>query len=216
MIAAVVPIKPLGAAKGRLVGALDAPGRRALALAMLGDVLAALGAARAVARIGVISRDAATLELATATGADAICDRADDLNGALAQAANYYADAGAKALLVLHADLPLVTPAEIDRLATALDDAPGVVLAASRDGGTNALLARPPLALPFLFGHGSLARHIDAARARGLALHVVRSPGLELDIDRPADLRLLAASAGEISAQRLARSFLMNIQEKTL
>ena len=53
---AVVPVKELGAAKQRLAGALDAALRRALALAMLEDVLEALAGARGLAGIIVVDR----------------------------------------------------------------------------------------------------------------------------------------------------------------
>jgi 2-phospho-L-lactate/phosphoenolpyruvate guanylyltransferase len=81
----------------------------------------------------------------------------------------------------------------------------GMVIAPSRDGGTNALLAWPPLALPFLFGVGSQARHLAAAQERGLAVREFRTPGMELDVDRPDDLLLLAETDGETETQRLVR-----------
>jgi 2-phospho-L-lactate guanylyltransferase len=205
IIAAIVPVKALPLAKSRLSALLSAPERRALALAMLGDVLAALGGARGVDRIGVISADAAVLALAAERGADPLLDRAPDLNAALEQAAGYYTDAGARATLVLPADIPLAAPAEIDQLIALAPPGRGVVIAPSRDGGTNALLTWPPLALPYLFGKGSMALHLAAAGERELPARQFRAPGLELDIDRPDDLLLLAELYGDTAAQRLAR-----------
>ncbi|HEU4323678.1 MAG TPA: 2-phospho-L-lactate guanylyltransferase [Roseiflexaceae bacterium] len=206
-VVAVVPVKNLGRAKGRLAPALAPAQRRELVLAMLADVLGALRAARAVGTLGgyaVISRDAEVLAYAAAQGATPLHDRAEDLNDALAQAASHYARRGAAGLLVLPADVPLVAPAEIARLAKAAP-APGIAVAPSRDGGTNALLVRPPMALPFLFGVGSLARHLDAARARGLPATVFHAAGLSLDVDSPDDLALLADSPGDTAAQRAVR-----------
>jgi 2-phospho-L-lactate/phosphoenolpyruvate guanylyltransferase len=142
------------------------------------------------------------LALAAARGAEALTDHAADLNAALAQAAAHYAARGAMATLVLPADVPLIQSREIDDL-IASHGPRGLVIAPSRDGGTNALLGGP--GLPFLFGAGSLARHLDAARVRGLTARVFRSPGLEIDVDRPDDLLLLAESDGETETQRLAR-----------
>jgi len=66
---------------------------------------------------------------------------------------------------------------------------PVAVLAPDRHGtGTNALLLRPPAALPFAFGVGSLARHRAVARARGLLSRSYDAPGTALDLDTPADL----------------------------
>jgi 2-phospho-L-lactate guanylyltransferase len=205
MICAIVPVKPLQIAKSRLSDLLTVPERRALVLAMLDDVLTALGAARGIERIGVISADTTVLARAAALGADGLLDTAGDLNAALADAAGHYAALGASASLIVHADVPLAAPAEIERLMAAQPERPSAVIAPSRDGGTNALLASPPLALPFRFGAGSLARHVEAARERGLPIANVRSPGLELDVDRPDDLLLLAELDGETAAQRLAR-----------
>jgi 2-phospho-L-lactate guanylyltransferase len=205
MISAIVPVKTLARAKSRLSALLSAPERRALVLAMLGDVLTALGAARGIDHIGVISADPTVLLLAARHGAEALADHATDLNAALAQAASHYAAAGATATLALPADVPLVTAAEIDQLLAARATARGMLIAPSYDGGTNALLVWPPLALPFLFGEGSLERHLAAARERGLTARQCRVPGLELDVDRPGDLLLLAEMAGETATQRLAR-----------
>lgn len=212
MICAIVPVKALALAKGRLSSILTAAERRALVLAMLDDVLTALGAARGVDHVGVISADDTVLAQAQALGAEALHDRAHDLNAALAQAAGHYADAGALATLVLPADVPLVTPDEIERLVAARDGARGGMIAPSRDGGTNALLVWPPLALPFLFGQQSLARHQAAARAGALALRTFHTPGLELDVDRPDDLLLLADADGATAAQRLVRA--LNLCER--
>jgi 2-phospho-L-lactate guanylyltransferase len=205
MLSAIVPVKPLQIAKGRLSSVLGAAERQALVLAMLGDVLAALLSARLVDQVSVVSHDSTILSLAREHGAEALRDHAGDLNGALTQAARHYAQAGAAAVLLMHADLPLATPAEIDELVGILGRESGAALASARDGGTNALLVRPPLVLPFQFGAGSQERHLRAAHERGIDVRLLRSPGLELDVDRPDDLLLLAESPGTTAAQRLVR-----------
>jgi len=212
MITAIVPVKTLATAKGRLARFLTPAERRALVQAMLDDVLAALQAARHIARIGVVGADAVVLAQAAARGADTLIDQHHDLNAALTQAIRHYAAAGAAATLVLHADVPLVTPDEIEQLIAVGQAPPSAVLAPSRDGGTNALLTCPPLALPFHFGADSLARHTAAARRHGVRLRQFRRPGLELDIDRPDDLWLLAETAGDSAAQQLVRE--LNVYDR--
>src|SRR5262245_65269658 len=204
MLYAIVPVKPLHLAKGRLSTILTASERRALVLAMLGDVLAALRATEAVGEMVVVSRDAEVLALAARLGAAGLLERADGLNAAYAQAAAFAGLSGTTALLALPADLPLVVPAEIAGLVAAGQRA-DVALAPSRDGGTNGLYRSADIALPFLFGPGSLARHSDAAHVSGLAVRLFRAPGLELDIDKPDDLLLLAEATGETAAQQLVR-----------
>src|SRR5215212_9337546 len=128
MIATIIPVKALPLAKSRLGALLSGPERRALVLAMLGDVLAAVGAARSIDYIGVISADPTVLALATARGAQALPDHADDLNTALTQAAAHFAARGAVAVLALPADIPLVQPHEIDDLIAARTTPRGLVI----------------------------------------------------------------------------------------
>jgi 2-phospho-L-lactate/phosphoenolpyruvate guanylyltransferase len=204
MLYAIVPVKPLSLAKGRLSAVLTASERRALVLAMLGDVLAALRATQVVRKTVVVSRDAEVQALVARLGAVALLEEAEGLNTAYAQAATFAGLRGATALLALPADLPLATPNEIAGLVAAGQEG-GVALAPSRDGGTNGLYRSLDAALPFLFGSGSLARHIDTARVSGLEPRLFRAPGLELDIDQPDDLLLLAEAAGETAAQQVVR-----------
>ena len=70
------------------------------------------------------------------------------------------------------------------------------MLARARDGGTNALLLRPGVSLPFAFGADSCSRHLAAARAAGLAARVIERAGLSLDLDRPEDIAACLARAG--------------------
>jgi 2-phospho-L-lactate/phosphoenolpyruvate guanylyltransferase len=204
MLYAIVPVKPLHLAKGRLSAVLNASERRALVLAMLGDVLAALRATAVVGETIVVSRDSEVLALAARLGTAALLERAEGLNLAYAQAAAFAGRSGAAALLALPADLPLIASDEIAGLVAAAEEA-GVALVPSRDGGTNALYRPIDSSLPFLFGSGSLARHLGAARERGITARLFRAPGLEHDIDQPDDLLLLADTAGETAAQQLVR-----------
>jgi 2-phospho-L-lactate guanylyltransferase len=187
----IVPVKSLALAKSRLGTMLDPSERRALALAMLEDVLCALRATSSVDRIGVVSRDPVVQRAARRHGVDLFDDRADDLNGALTSAAGRYTAQGAEAILALHADLPRVAPVELSRFAEELSSGAQVVLA--------------PVAMPLLFGGRSLERHLAAARERGLRVALIRERGLERDIDRPEDLIWLLEDQGESIAQRLVR-----------
>jgi 2-phospho-L-lactate/phosphoenolpyruvate guanylyltransferase len=124
MLHALIPVKPLDAAKTRLAAVLDARQRRDLALAMLADVLAALAGSPCVTGVTVVSRDGAALALAGAYGAGILPDSTPDLNAALAHGAHMLAANGATALLVLPADLPLLAPADIALLADNLHRRP--------------------------------------------------------------------------------------------
>ena len=155
---ALVPIKALTAAKSRLAAALDPAARAALTLRALGNVLAALDTPGIAARV-VVTPDAAVLRAAEAAGATGLRQEGEGLNEGLAQGRVWAVAAGAEALLIVLGDLPLLARADVDAILD-LADRPGVaVFAPDRHGaGTNALLLRPPDALPFAFGVGSLAR----------------------------------------------------------
>ncbi|MBC8162805.1 MAG: 2-phospho-L-lactate guanylyltransferase [Roseiflexaceae bacterium] len=210
MIHALVPIKPLAEAKTRLATLLTPQQRRALALAMFEDVLAALVATPEVAAVSVIGGDALTRQQAEFYGARAVADpRA--LNQALTQAAAQTWARGQRPLIVF-ADLPLATPAELGEL-TAHNAVADIVLAGAPDGGTNAMLCAPTM--PLLFGSGSLAHHLRAAEQRGLRAKVLDLPGLARDIDRPEDIWWLAEHGVATRAGRLAQS-LIERQEETL
>ncbi|HZS00584.1 MAG TPA: 2-phospho-L-lactate guanylyltransferase [Chloroflexota bacterium] len=204
-LCAVVPLKGLAAAKGRLAPLLTPAEREALAAALLADVLRALRATPAVTRVLVVSPDPAALALAASLGAEPLAEppalvaalpgsAADEagLNAALDHAARVAAAGGAEALLALPADLPHVTPADLAALCAALPKAPSVVLAPTADGGTGALLRQPPPVVPARFGPDSLRGHLQVAAARGVAARLVWRRGLSFDVDRPTDLDRLA------------------------
>lgn len=205
MFHAIVPAKSLALAKSRLAELLEPCERRMLALAMLEDVVRALKASPCVATIWVVTPDPLIADVVQRNGAVAFHDIAADLNSALSQAAAAAATAGAKQLLIMHADLPLIQPADIRLLADALAANTHVALAPAGDGGTNALACGVPPPIPFYFGRASLARHLAEARERNSSVHFVRSRGLERDIDRPEDLIWLFEQPGDSAAQRFVR-----------
>lgn len=184
---AVVPVKYLAGAKSRLASHLPAAARAVLMQRLLRRVLATLAASEAVAGRLVVSPDARVLALAAAAGAEGLCQRDEGLNAALEAARG--AVGAATPMLVVAADLPLLTAAEVRGLAARTPAVPGLVIAPdAAEAGTNLLLLRPAGALPFQFGRDSLRRHITAARAAGLTVEIYRSPGTAFDLDTPAQL----------------------------
>lgn len=199
---AVVPVKDLDRTKSRLSAVLTASGRRALTLAMLRDVLRALLAAPCVDRVLVVSRDPAVWAAAGALGAGAFAETAGSLNGALEEVAASLSPGDR--LLVVPADLPLLRPDDV-RFLLDMDGGEGggegersAIVVPSRDGGTGALLLRPPGVLPFRFGGTSFAAHVDAARRAGARVRVAHIRRFMLDVDLGSHLRALTvAETGE-------------------
>ncbi|WP_297159380.1 2-phospho-L-lactate guanylyltransferase [Thermogemmatispora sp.] len=186
---ALVPVKRLAAAKGRLASHLTPSQRARLVLAMLHHVVVTLQASGMLTRIVVVSADEHVRACATAWGAEGWPEEQPGHNGALEAAARRLQAEGVTALLTISADLPLLQVEEVKALLEQAQRYP-VVLAPAHDGqGTNALLQRPPRLLPYLFGESSLQRYREAAQLRHLPYTRYESPGLALDIDTVEDLQ---------------------------
>jgi 2-phospho-L-lactate guanylyltransferase (CobY/MobA/RfbA family) len=107
--------------------------------------------------------------------------------------------AGATAVLMLPADLPMLNVASLDRLLDAADatlaagrGAPLVVIApADARTGTNAVLLAPPKVINTHFGPESFAAHLRAANTAQASVQVVDDLLLGFDLDTPDDLERL-------------------------
>jgi 2-phospho-L-lactate guanylyltransferase len=189
MATAVLPVKRFDAAKQRLAGGIEEERRRELAGAMLADVLEAIGRARTIERLIVVSGDPIAQELAAEAHAEVVPDPEDAGHVQAAQAGIARAEVeGAEQVVLLAGDCPLLDPRELDRLLTGV---PGqyVGIVPDRHGnGTNALVLSPPGAIVPSFGDGSRARHEEAARQAGVPFGVEELPSIELDLDTPADV----------------------------
>ena len=200
----VLPVKRLDHAKHRLSALLTVGQRRALMAAMLGDVLDALRRVRVSHELLVVTRDEDAARAAQAQSAQVIADAGDGGHSAAAALGIRAAMAGgARRVILIPGDCPLLEPTDLDALLGLPPARAGrVVVVADRDGaGTNALLLEPPDAIAPAFGPGSQTRHTEAARRAGVVVENRRPGSLALDVDTPADLRALAdALAGHPGA----------------
>ena len=193
---AVVPVKDLGETKSRLSSSLDPDERAVLTLWMLEHVLATLREASGVERISVVSPSPRVLFLAEDAGASTLPQESRGLNNALEEGRDWAISGGASSLLVLPADLPYLSASDVwTLLKLHRDDERGVVISPDNAReGTNALLMRPPDALPFLFGPGSYEAHLRTARERGLQISTYEDSGIAFDLDTKEDLERLIRS----------------------
>lgn len=190
---AIVPVKPLRRGKSRLAEALTEDQREELNRVLLERTLKTLIELKEVEQVLVVSRDSAALAIARDLGARTVQeDGAPALNTALTRAtvvAQVYASRG---VLVIPADLPLLTAADVLALLERASDPPVVVIAPDRHReGTNALLLAPANLIEYDFGGNSFQRHCDRARRAGARLEIVDLPSLGLDLDLPEDLELV-------------------------
>lgn len=191
MISAVVPVKALAESKSRLFPERPRGDVEALSLAMMGDVIACLRAVALIDRVVVVTPDVDVAERAVADGALVMLRAEPGLNPAI-EAASAEIAGPQDGVLVVLGDVAAADPGEIGRL---LAEAPvtGVALAPSRDGGTSALLRRPPNVIPACFGRDSAKRHREAAASAGATLALLVLPSLAIDIDRAEDALAILA-----------------------
>jgi 2-phospho-L-lactate guanylyltransferase len=218
MVHALVPLKDLVGAKTRLAGILRPTERRALAQAMVEDVLGRLTAHPQITAVTLVSDDPGADLLAGKYNIELVDERSlgcTGLNAVLGRACEQVITAGAQQLMVLHGDLPLLSSTELDEVIALLNRGYELVLGCDRHGlGTN-LLAFPAQCLPeFAFGTASCARHRAEAVAAGRLWKLMSRPGIGLDVDEPADLELLMEQFRK-GAKGLTADLLMNGELKT-
>jgi len=203
----LVPVKILADAKQRLSPILSPEERFALAQAMCEDVLQALASWENRPAVAVVTSDSFARRLAERFNFEVIADDNSGETNAIAMATAVCSERGAKSTLVVPADIPMIDGAELQRI---FDSAPpgGAVLVPDAAGrGTNAAWRSPGDLFPLRFGNDSFLPHLAAAEATGLPCVVLELPGIARDVDRPEDLRELAAATGERRSQKLARGW---------
>ena len=190
---AIVPVKPLRRGKSRLAGALSEKEREELNESLLQHTLKTLTKLKEVEQVLVVSRDPHALTVARQYGARTVRENGQPLlNTALTRAtvvAQVYATRG---VLILPADLPLISEEDVLTLIERAIDPPVVVIAPDRHRkGTNALLLSPSGLIDYDFGDNSFEKHCQLAKEAGARLEIVDLPTLGLDLDLPEDLEIV-------------------------
>jgi 2-phospho-L-lactate/phosphoenolpyruvate guanylyltransferase len=185
---AIVPAKSLVQGKSRLSPLLDADQRSGFARKLLEHVLDVLGAC-GLDGILVATGGDDVASLAASRGAEVLRDRGEgSLADVVDRALEHVASRGASTALVLMADLPRITPADVNALLDALDGHDVALVPDHLGRHTNALALSPPTAMATSFGRDdSFAAHRASARAAGLRAVAVESERIAFDVDLPVD-----------------------------
>jgi 2-phospho-L-lactate guanylyltransferase len=117
--------------------------------------------------------DPGSLDSAAAAGVDALAGR------------------GVHRVVVAHADLPFAN--SFDPVTRDANRPVAVLVPDQRNDGTPVLSVPAHAPLAFAYGPGSFRRHLEAARAAGLAVRIVRDPALAFDVDTVDDLQVVTA-----------------------
>lgn len=182
---AIIAVNARARCKTRLDALLGPAGRMQLARSMLRHVLRTVAETRGLGRVAVVSPERDQVPAGTLV----IHDDGHGLDAAADAARRYALRAGAAELLLVAADLPHLTAAELESL-LAVGRRTGFALATDRAGrGTNALYLGDTRCFRFAFGPDSRAAHCREARRLGLDPVVVQTPGLAGDVDTCDDYR---------------------------
>jgi 2-phospho-L-lactate/phosphoenolpyruvate guanylyltransferase len=203
----LVPIKNLVGAKQRLSSVLSAEERFALAQAMCEDVLQTLAHWQSRPAVAVVTRDSFARDLAARFNFEVVADDNSGETSAIEMATALCRDRGAASTLVVPADIPLIDSSELQKIVDCAPSGGAVLVPDAAGRGTNAAWRSPGDLFPLRFGNDSFLPHLASAKATGLPCVVLELPGIARDVDRPEDLRELAAARGERRSQRLVRSW---------
>lgn len=185
---AIIPVKHLSKAKSSLTTALALAQRRELVLCMLADVLDAVCNLRSIAGTIVVSPDEEVLRFARANDIIGIVEPGAELNKALKLAIEHAITRGASSTLVLPSDIPLLKAVDVENIIAMASSPQDVVIAPSKDNGTNALFLRPPNVMSLRFGGESFPAHLAEARRVGVRPRIYRSINVITDVDDTADM----------------------------
>jgi len=188
----LIPVKSLEAGKSRLDGALKPAYRRRLNEFFLRHILRTASNFPGCDRTVVISGCGDVLRIAEAYGAKPIHQRPENgLNSAVAQGVAALRRIGAKNILLIACDEPLVRPVDLRNVVRRGARPGSIVINPDKHGtGTNALYLPSNAPIRFQFGEDSLLKHVREALRNGLAPHVCFNERIALDIDTLADLVL--------------------------
>jgi 2-phospho-L-lactate guanylyltransferase len=200
---AVIPVRSWRDGKQRLAPVLGAEERAALVQWLLVHTLDQAAAFPGSARTLVVT---ACDEVRARVGSRGIRVLQDagpgGLNDALQHAQRALVALGASRMLVASSDLPLLTGADLQRLADAALDGVVAIAPDRADHGTNAICLPVSRPFDFAFGPDSFARHREGARRLGLEPVIVRSRGLTFDVDLPSHLAELRETVSLLPPSR--------------
>lgn len=195
---AIVPVKPLRRGKSRLAGMLTEDQRTRLNRFLLEHILHVLSNVAEIDHTLVVSRDPAALAITREIGCRTVLENgAPQFNTALNRATAVAIAHGAHAVLIIPADLPLVTASDVSELISKSRNPPVVVISPDRrNEGTNGLLVNPAGLISYEFGFQSNLRHAEKGLLAGACVETFQSKNIGLDLDLPEDLELVGGLRG--------------------
>ena len=195
-LCAIIPIKPLRRGKSRLSSVLSEDKREGLNQYLLSSTLQCLKKINEIDHILVISYDPSALTLARKFGVKTVLEnRNTNINRALRKATLAAKAINSSKILIVPADLPLITKNDILAVIKISGNPPEIVIVPDRKmSGTNVLLINPIGAIKYDFGEWSFRKHIEQAERKKINIKVCERKNLSFDLDLPEDWEFLKTS----------------------
>ena len=196
---AVIPFKKAHA-KSRLSPVLSQEEREELVELMLNQVIDSVKEA-GIETIDILSPSMYGLE--NLRGFRVYLDKRD-LNGVL----NSYLEQAEEAVLIVMADLPLLSPNHIKEITSTKED---ICIVPGKGGGTNILFIRNPSRYRVMYYGSSFLTHCSIAAESGQNIEVYDSFLVSTDIDEPEDLVELLIHGKGAAKDYISRKFRLEI-----
>jgi len=192
-LCAIIPVKPLRRGKSRLSSILSGLEREVLNRYLLQSLLESLNGIVNIDHKIVISYDPTALAFARKFGANTVLEnRHTNINRALRRATMAAKAYGATKILILPADLPLISQMDIEEVLSFQKGNSQMIIAPDRKmNGTNALFINPIGAIKYDFGDWSFRKHVEQAERKGISVKIIRNDNISFDLDVPEDWELL-------------------------
>lgn len=190
---AIIPVKSLQNGKSRLSTYLSLNERKNLNNSLLVNTIKVLSANKNIDLLIVVSQDLETLDIARIMGVNYVFESGSpDLNNALNQAILEAKKYNIDKVIIIPADIPLVTNKEVDEIINLSGEPPEIVIVPDRrKEGTNVLLINPPDCIKLSYGENSFSKHIGLAKDNKTGCKIYESNCLGLDLDIEDDFNML-------------------------
>lgn len=196
---AVIPYKK-ASAKSRLSPVLSQEEREEFVELMLNQVIDTLREA-GIGTIDILSPSMYGLE--NLTKANVLLDK-NDLNEAL----NRYLEQAEEPVIIVMADLPLLSPKHVNEIISTKKD---ICIVPGKGGGTNALFIRNPSNYRVKYYGSSFLTHCSIAEKSGQNVEVYDSFLAGTDIDEPEDLVELLIHGSGAAKEYISKKFRLEI-----
>ncbi|MFX0078773.1 MAG: 2-phospho-L-lactate guanylyltransferase [Candidatus Hermodarchaeota archaeon] len=181
---ALIPVRFLPEAKHRLAENWDTSSRRALVQAMLADVLSALDFAKTIGHWIIVTCDESFSPTYHQDNVETYRSTGKGLNFELMACIQLLAENGIQDIVIVLADLPLLTKETLDEIVTIGQRTQSPVIAQDWKGtGTNILFSPLPLPIELCFGNQSLQKYRTRFEEANLTPIIYHSVESALDID---------------------------------